>query len=137
MRERHNAILERLRKALKTIQGTLLVDQKISSSPGQLRPDLTLIQDNKITIVDVTIPFESGSDAFMKARTEKQAKYSDLIQWAKSKYELVEFGAVVIGSLGSWDTQNDDIIQRLGVGRGYAPPPLLRNCAASILLKAH
>ena len=89
MRSRHNTILERIRKAVPENAGTLLIDQKIPGSPGQLRPDITLMEADRVSIIDVTIPYESGPDAFEKARAEKEGKYSELVEWARSKFKEV------------------------------------------------
>ena len=92
MRDRHNAILERTRKAIPTdTHSTILVDQKIPDSPGQLRPDIVCISNDKIVVVNITVPFESGPEAFHKAKQEKKLKYSDLIDRTKSKYSNVFF----------------------------------------------
>ena len=116
MRERHSLILKRLSNATKSENGTKFLDQKIPDSPGCLRPDLVITTAHSITIVDVTIPIEANQDAFTKARSEKTQKYSELVQWARSKYS---FGVVIVGSLGAWDTENESTLELLGIGRRY------------------
>ena len=86
MRERHNAILDRIKKATSKDIGTLFIDQAIPEAPGILHPDLVAKTDTTITIVDVTVPYESGPDAFNSACAEKTQKYSELVEWAKTKY---------------------------------------------------
>ena len=63
MRERHNAILKRIVKAIPEDMGDKFVEQKIRDSPGDLRPDLVVLNDNVsvAVILDVTIPIESNS----------------------------------------------------------------------------
>ena len=80
MRERHNKILERLVKAVPADLGDKFKEQKPLQFPGDLRPDLVVRNRNsgEVTIIDVTIPFESDKDAFDKARNEKAQKYSPL-----------------------------------------------------------
>jgi hypothetical protein len=120
-RQRHNQIVERIRKAVASRPNTTtLIDQKIPGSSVPLRPDVTLIEDNKITIVDVTIPFESGPDAFEKARAEKDTKYSDLLSWARTKYSDATYSSLIVGSLGSWDPANEDTLKHLKIGKNYA-----------------
>ena len=58
-------------------------------------------ETDTIRIVDVTIPFESDCQSFEKARNEKVRKYSELLEWCKTRYRNVHFGAFIIGSLGS------------------------------------
>jgi hypothetical protein len=79
---------------------TVLIDQKVPGSDAPLRPDITIIGDNTMTLVDVTIPFESGPDAFEKARAEKDAKYSDLLSWARSNYPEATYSTLIVGNLG-------------------------------------
>ncbi len=106
MRSRHNTIiLECIRKAIPPSASSVLIDQKIPDSPGSLRPDIVNIRDSNIFIFDLTVPYESGADAFSKARAGKITKYSHLINWARSRYSIVSFCLIVIGSLGSWDPE--------------------------------
>ena len=104
MCERHNLILKSLSNATRFENGTKFLDQKIPDSPGCLTPDLVITTSHSITIVDVTIPFEASQDAFTKARSEKTQKYSELVQWARTKYSTVSFEVVIVGSLVAWDT---------------------------------
>lgn len=68
MRERHNSILDRIHRAIpKSTVKTILVDQKIPHSPGQLRPDLVVISSpilggtagdsNSITVLYLVLLF--------------------------------------------------------------------------------
>ena len=98
----------------------MFIDQAIPDAPGILRPDLVTTSETTMTIVDVTIPIESGPDSFHKSRAEKTQKYSDLVQWANSNYSEVNFGVFIVGSLGSWDPENEDTLKMLGIGRKYA-----------------
>ena len=63
-------------KAVQQRAGDVLVEQKIKDSPSDLCPDLVVINkdENKATIVDVTIPFESSPEAFEIARAAKSRK---------------------------------------------------------------
>lgn len=122
MRARHNSILSRLQKATHKDLGTIFMDQTIPGSPDILRPDLVVKNNNtsSITIVDVTIPMETGPEAFEKARSEKTQKYAALVQWARTKYQSVNFGVFIIGSLGSWDIKNEETLKMLGIGYKYS-----------------
>ena len=122
MRERHNAILHRLVKAVPTDPHTqVFLDQKMPGSPGLLRPDLVVIRPESVAIVDVTVPMETDQGAFEAARAEKDQKYSDLVRWAKEKHPLkhVTYSTFVVGSLGSWDPSNTDAMQALAIRAGY------------------
>ena len=100
------------------------MEQKVPGSPGDLRPDLTIINSTsgEAIIVDVTIPFEAGPEAFDKARAEKIQKYTPLTEWMQSQSNInsVSLYAFVIGSLGSWDPQNEELLTKLQIGPKYA-----------------
>jgi hypothetical protein len=76
---------------------------------------------NKVTIVDVTIPFEAGEDAFAQASSEKHRKYGDLIDWLKNQpgTDQVSLHTFVVGSLGAWDASNEETVKALGIPRNY------------------
>ncbi len=120
MTTRHIKILDRTRKAANKSLGTQFIDQKIPGSPGILRPDLVITSQNEMTIVDVTVPIENDTDAFKQSRETKTAKYAELVDWARAHYETVNFGVLVVGSLGAWDTENASTLKLLGIGRRYA-----------------
>ena len=70
MRERHNAILQRLVRAINKEGKHLYVEQSIS--PDNLHPDVLLHNPTtkEAVIADVSVPYESGPEAFNKARAE-------------------------------------------------------------------
>ena len=122
MHERHNAILQRLSKAIPESEGDRYLEQKVKDVPGDLRPDLVLWHgDGKVSIIDVTIPYEGDENAFKRVRNEKKAKYQPIGDWLmrKGKTDVV-IDAFVIGSLGSWDTANEQVLKRLRIGPKYA-----------------
>ena len=52
-------------------------------SPCILRPDLQCViseREGKITLVDMTIPFEFTGEAFIRARDKKERKYGELVE---------------------------------------------------------
>ena len=117
MRERHNAILKRLVKAVPREAGDKFVEQKIRDAPGDLRPDLvTLNHEKKVaTIVDVTIPYEGEVNSFNAARVEKLRKYTPLKEWLSDKGFTVTLHAFIVGALGVWDSTSDEALQALGI----------------------
>jgi hypothetical protein len=122
MRERHNAILQRLAKAVPESKGDRYLEQKIKDTLGDLRPDLVLWHsDGRVTIVDVTVPFEGDSESFEKARQEKKVKHQPIADWLKERGKSdVMIDAFIVGSLGSWDGDNDRVLKRLRIGQKYA-----------------
>lgn len=92
---RHNAILQCLVTAIPKEGQDVFVEQSIS--PDNLRPDIVLRDQatGNAVVVDVTIPYEAGPDAFQKARAEKEQKYPGLREWMKAQdnYNTVEVHA--------------------------------------------
>jgi hypothetical protein len=122
MRERHNAVLQRLSRAIATSEGDKYLEQKVRGAPGDLHPDMVLWHhDGRVTIVDVTIPYEGEERAFEKARDEKRRKYQPIADWLETRgHPDVLIDAFTIGSLGSWDTDNEAVMNRLRIRTKYA-----------------
>uniref|UniRef100_A0A7E4VI97 Reverse transcriptase domain-containing protein n=1 Tax=Panagrellus redivivus TaxID=6233 RepID=A0A7E4VI97_PANRE len=122
-RKRHNAVLNRLQKPMKKGREVrVLSNQPIPECDSNLRPDIVLINDTSklLTIIDVTIPFENGPDAFKKAREAKKEKYKDIeTHFKKAGYKTFN-DAFIIGSLGAYDPANEACIRRLGIPHKYA-----------------
>lgn len=107
---RHNAVVSRVRKAAQS-RFTILAENQVVE--GNLRPDLVLVKDGNAVILDVTIPFDNRTEAFGEARQAKQVKYQGLAEALSTRYQKVEVDAIVLGSLGSWDPENDKVFKRL------------------------
>uniref|UniRef100_A0A7E4ZWS2 glucuronosyltransferase n=1 Tax=Panagrellus redivivus TaxID=6233 RepID=A0A7E4ZWS2_PANRE len=71
----YNAVLSRLQKPMKKGREVrVLSNQPVPECDSNLRPDIVLINDTAklLTIIDVTIPFENGLEAFKKAREARK-----------------------------------------------------------------
>ncbi|UYV72464.1 hypothetical protein LAZ67_9003251 [Cordylochernes scorpioides] len=92
-KRRHEAVLERLRKALR-IKG-----ERPSNSSSLLRPDLVIIDNEtmKITMVDVVIPFENRNEALSAAISEKIRKYEGLAEELRKNGFKVDLEAFLVG----------------------------------------
>ena len=122
MRERHNAILKRLTAAIPAGEGDRYLEQTVKDAPGDLRPDLVLWHaDGKVSIVDVTVPYEGDETSFEKAREEKRRKYQPIMDWLESRgHSDVTIDAFIVGALGAWDNANESVLRRLHIGYKYA-----------------
>lgn len=123
MTRRHNAVLDRIVKALRPPEGAeVRVNQTVPGLQGNLRPDLVILEPTtkRVTIVDVTIPFENRYAAFEAARREKQQKYQTIVEYFQQQGFDTSLDAFVVGSLGGWDPANEITLQRIGIGRNYA-----------------
>lgn len=122
VRERHNAVLERLIRAIPPSVRSKFKEQPVPNTHGANRPDLTIISPNgrSVIMVDVSIPFEGSPQALEKAAKAKITKYEPLRQELLLRYDQVEVYPFIVGSLGSWFPDNDTVLHRLHIGRKYA-----------------
>jgi hypothetical protein len=102
---------------------------------GALRPDLVIIDEAKktVAIVDVTVPFENGYEAFQAARREKKRKY------APPSRSLYPSGVQRVprclhrGSTGWIGPGNEVVIRHLRLGYQYCK--LMRKLMVSDTLR--
>lgn len=52
-------------------------------------------------------------DAFCEVTEGKKQKYENLAQALRTKYAEVKVDAIVVGSLGAWDPDNDILMKKL------------------------
>ncbi|GFQ75972.1 retrovirus-related Pol polyprotein from type-1 retrotransposable element R2 [Trichonephila clavata] len=109
---RHNAVLQRIKKAV-AHRGQILSENKTVGKTG-LRPDLVAKVDDQLCIIDVTIPFDNRLASFEVARQTKIHKYAPLLQYFKSLgHSQVQIFPIVVGSLGGWDVANDQFLKTI------------------------
>lgn len=108
---RHNRIVERLKDAASRRWSVYSENRPLAGL--SCRPDLVLTQGRSALILDVTCPFENGVEAFATARREKELKYAQLARELRDRFDEVKVEAVVVGALGSWDPDNDKVINKL------------------------
>eukprot|EP00731_Ephydatia_muelleri_P036820 Em0330g3a len=134
IRDRHNAVLERLIRAIPPSMGNKFKEQPLPETTGANRPDLTIISTdgNSAILVDVCVPFEGSPEALHEAAAEKISKYEPLRQTLLNRFQNVEVFPFVIGSLGSWFPPNDGVLKRLRIGHKYAAL-MRRLCVASAI----
>jgi len=118
IRRRHNMIQSRLVKAIR--HGDVYVDQHVPGDPSpRERPDITVVEGNKITIVDVAVPFDNGPDALATCAAAKREKYEALRKALVAKGKDVQVLGFIVGALGSWFPGNELALNRLGISRSY------------------
>lgn len=139
VRQRHNAILGRLTEAINPQGRQVFREQEVPGDNAHLKPDLVVLSGDTGVIVDVTVPFESGPQAFAEARRAKEIKYASLIGLLRTAHPAlhnVEVHGFVVGALGSWDTGNEAVLGLLGFGQRYAH--LFRSlCAMDAIRGSH
>jgi hypothetical protein len=107
---RHNAVVNKVRKAAES-KFTILAENEVVL--GNLRPDLVIVKSNKATIIDITVPYENMMEALNQARLLKLQKYEDLARALSGRFAEVKVDAIVLGSLGSWDPENDKVMRTM------------------------
>lgn len=120
MTRHHNAVLDRIVKALRPPEGSeVRVNQTVPGFQGNLRPDLVILEPTakRITIIDVTIPFENRYAAFEAARREKQLKYQNIVEYFKQRGFETSLDAFVVGSLGVGIPQMKSLFNALELDR--------------------
>ena len=130
---RHNLVQNRIVSAVR--HGQVFVDQHIPGDPNpRERPDITVIEGDKVTIIDVTCPFDNGPDALRLAAEGKELKYSTLKEALVAQGKDVEVFGFAVGSLGSWYPGNERALRRLGISKRYRT--LMRRLLCIDALKA-
>ena len=74
----------------------------------------------KAYLVDVAVPCETG-DNLKVSRDRKRERYSAIRAKLEERgYETLLDG-FIIGTLGTWVSENDTVLKQLGIGRKYEP----------------
>ena len=90
IRDRHNAILDRIIRAVPDSLGAKYKEQPLPGTSGNNRPDLTVIapDDSYAIIVDVSCPFEGSPTALEEAAQAKLLKYEPLRHVCSVRYNI-------------------------------------------------
>ena len=85
----------------------LLLTRWCLAAPGNNRPDLVITENNKVSIIDVTCPFENDQDALRSAAERKVQKYNYLVDHFRSLNIQAKVFGFVVGPLGGWYNGNE------------------------------
>lgn len=107
---RHNTIVARIRSAASSKFTVAFENRPVGDTA--LRPDLVLVSGEEALVLDVACPFDNTPAAFTNARNEKLAKYQPVATYLRRRYQRVSVHAVLVGTLGSWDPENDRVLRR-------------------------
>ena len=120
MRARHNRIVDRLSEAIPSSLGTKYHDQTVPHCEGQGRPDIVILNEEakKAYLVDVAVPWASEEN-LKASRERKVEKYSGAKNCLGQKGFEVLLEGFLVGSLGTWDPENDSLLTKLGIARKY------------------
>ncbi|GBN57980.1 hypothetical protein AVEN_151106-1 [Araneus ventricosus] len=113
---RHNSVVTRIKKAVSPKAQILFENQRI---PGfNCRPDLVISYNNTIYIIDATVTFENGRNAYDLAWERKIETYTPIIDHFKTPSNNVQIVPFVVGALGTWDPRNEAFL-RIFCTRSY------------------
>jgi hypothetical protein len=107
---RHNAVVNRENKA-EQCKHTILSENE--TVQGNLRLDLMIVKNSKATIIGITILFEKRMEALTEASQHMINKYAALAKTLHSRFNEVKVDAIVLGSLDTWDPENDKLMETL------------------------
>ena len=117
IRQRHNKIAQRLNHAI--YRGEKVMDLTVPESEDQLRPDIVVRDENRVTIIDITCPFENDKDSLHTAALRKIEKYSPLIDTFAAQGKEAKVFAFVVGALGGWYPGNELLLNELRISHRY------------------
>jgi hypothetical protein len=117
VRGRHNAILGRLTNAIR--YGEVRVDHQIPELNDECRPDIVIMENNEVTVIDVVCPFENGDDALKSAEDRKVNKYSHLVDHFKHEGKVCRVFGFVVGALGAWHLNNEAVLSQIRMSLSY------------------
>ncbi|KAG5860703.1 hypothetical protein JTB14_019978 [Gonioctena quinquepunctata] len=111
------------------------MNRQVPNTNSNLRPDIVVINENesKITIVDVSIPFENEPQALSRARQAKLEKYNGIAEELRAQGYETSVDAFIVGALGTWDPENEEVLRKCGVSPRYAT--LMRRLMCSDAIK--
>ena len=82
--------------------GDVYVGQHVPGDPSpHERPDITVVEGHKITIVDVAVPFDNGPDDLATCAATKREKYAELPRTLVARGKDVQVLGFGVGALGS------------------------------------
>jgi hypothetical protein len=105
---RNNAVVNRVKQSAQGKHTNLSENETIQ---GNLRPDLVIVKNSKATIIVITIPFENRMEALTEASQHEVSKYDALARTLYKRLNEVKVNAIVLGSLGTWDPENDKLMK--------------------------
>jgi len=135
--DRHNSVQQLL---IDTVKKHAKVPLQISTNRvctftgERLIPDVMIRSpsEKKIFIIDITCPSETSIDTFDKARLTKIQKYKGIHDhYTKLGYTVV-LDAFIVGSLGSYDPLNNDLLRELGLPH-RASRTMIRKMVGSVI----
>ncbi|GFT00907.1 retrovirus-related Pol polyprotein from type-1 retrotransposable element R2 [Nephila pilipes] len=115
-KRRHDAIQNRVARAIPSSCGSVSLNKKFSDLSQTLILDMVLTKKSgEVFVSDFTVAFEDRLKSFANVD-----KYLPIVEHLRREGKVAHVDAIVVGSLGSWDPSNDAALAQMGVSRKYA-----------------
>ena len=120
MKLRHDKIMERRVDAIPDSLGTKFLDQTVLGCPGLQRPDIVILpeEQKKAYLIDVACPCDRP-DNLVAAHRRKLDKYAAIRDKLQDSGYHASLDAFVVGTLETWDPENDHLLWAFGIGWKY------------------
>ncbi|KAM9825146.1 retrovirus-related Pol polyprotein from type-1 retrotransposable element R2 [Syngnathus typhle] len=121
--QRHNKICELVTTEAERWGWRVTKELRVTAPGVGVRiPDLVLKKEEKVLILDVTIPYE-GIHTLQRAAAEKVARYKPIRQQVLEAVggNEVEVMGFPVGARGKWPRQNFEVLRKLGIPGGGGP----------------
>ena len=107
--KRHDHLVHKIAKELRNThpEANIWCERSWRSGTELMRPDITMVNGEKLSIVEVTLPYEISEGYLEKWRSEKKAKYKRLVEEELQQTQCTEGETIpiVIGALGTMTKQ--------------------------------
>ncbi|KRZ01852.1 Retrovirus-related Pol polyprotein from type-1 retrotransposable element [Trichinella zimbabwensis] len=113
---RHNCVVSTLGRRA-TQQGfAAYYEPCIKQGETVLKPDLVIIKGDTATVLDVSVPWEQGTN-LREHNSRKINKYQCLEREAAQYFHVktVKTGSLVVGARGKWSAGNDSTLKSCGL----------------------
>lgn len=117
---RHDKTLARLEESLRSKGYQVEHEPRFRDANGRLhKPDVIVVKDERAVVLDLQVAYEKTPDVLDKRWRDKADKYLRANINAQINQRLgtndVKYGAVIVGSRGSWCKLNDEMLQFLSL----------------------
>ena len=145
--KRHNMLCDKVAKELRLNGGPsrrVWRERTCFSDGRQYKPDIVVRDDNIITVVDMTCPYEKSEDYLHSREDDKVTKYEPLKrdkQWTReievlfdTVFERIEIVRVAIGAIGTITSRTLRKLNELKLGKiAKSLQMIASNCSAQII----
>lgn len=140
--KRHNAVCDKIAKELKRAHSDDTVQREKTWLVGTVayRPDISVCRGKKVTLVEVTIPYEISQEHLNQREREKEEKYRILANTIKAedgRFDEVSVIGVAIGAAGTVTRQTHEKLKFLGIASHSKALQMITLHYSSVIWRNH